>query len=109
MQYMAAWLGGNGCVPIYNLMEDAATAEISRTQIWQWVHQPNGVLADGRKVTAELVRALFQAQAERLKQTVGAERYAEGSYDLARKLIEEIVLKDEFTEFMTLVGYEHLQ
>ena len=56
IQYMAAWLGGNGCVPIYNLMEDAATAEISRAQLWQWVHQPNGVLADGRKITPELVR-----------------------------------------------------
>ena len=51
IQYMATWLGGNGCVPLYNLMEDAATAEISRAQIWQWIHQPNGVLADGRKVT----------------------------------------------------------
>ena len=56
IQYMAAWLGGNGCVPIYNLMEDAATAEISRSQLWQWLHQPNGVLCDGRKVTPELIR-----------------------------------------------------
>ena len=53
IQYMASWLGGNGCVPIYNLMEDAATAEISRAQIWQWVHQPNGILSDGRKITPE--------------------------------------------------------
>jgi malate synthase len=108
MQYMAAWLDGNGCVPIYNLMEDAATAEISRAQLWQWVHQPNGVLSDGRKVTPELVRATFESQSQRLKQIVGAERYGERSYDLARHLIEGIVLKDGFTEFMTLVGYEHL-
>ena len=67
IQYMAAWLGGNGCVPLYNLMEDAATAEISRAQLWQWVHQPNGVLSDGRKVTPELVRALFQEQMDKLQ------------------------------------------
>jgi malate synthase len=109
MQYMAAWLDGNGCVPIYNLMEDAATAEISRAQLWQWVHQPNGVLADGRKVTPELVRATFDAQSDRLKKTVGADRYAERSYDLARRLIEGIVLEDSFTQFMTLAGYDRLE
>ena len=53
VQYMAAWLSGNGCVPLYNLMEDAATAEISRTQVWQWVHHPKGILADGRNVTLD--------------------------------------------------------
>jgi malate synthase len=58
IQYMAEWLLGSGCVPIYNLMEDAATAEISRTQIWQWVHHPKGILDDGRKVTLELFRSL---------------------------------------------------
>ena len=51
IQYIEAWLGGLGCVPLYNLMEDAATAEISRTQVWQWVHNPRGILEDGRKVT----------------------------------------------------------
>ncbi len=109
IQYMAAWLNGNGCVPLYNLMEDAATAEISRSQLWQWVHQPNGVLSDGRKVTPELVRDLFQSQMGKLKQMVGDDRFARGSYARAGKLIEDIVLKDEFTEFMTLVGYEHLE
>jgi malate synthase len=108
IQYMAAWLAGNGCVPIYNLMEDAATAEISRAQLWQWVHQPNGTLADGRKVTPEMMQALFHEQMEKLRQVVGAEHFDQGTYDQARKLIENIVLKDDFTEFMTLVGYEHL-
>jgi malate synthase len=108
MQYMAAWLDGNGCVPLYNLMEDAATAEISRSQLWQWLHMPNGVLADGRKVTRELISAMFDEQTARLRQAVGDKVYVERSYDLARKLIEDIVLKDEFTEFMTLEGYEHL-
>jgi malate synthase len=108
VQYMAAWLSGNGCVPIYNLMEDAATAEISRSQVWQWVHHPNAVLADGRKITADLVRAFFTEEAHKLEGRVGHEAYRAGSYDKARRIIEDIVLKDEFTEFMTTVGYEHL-
>ena len=108
IQYMAAWLAGNGCVPLYNLMEDAATAEISRTQLWQWVHQPGGVLADGRRIAPQLVRAQFQDQANKMRERVGAELFDRGKYNQARKLIEEIVLKDEFTDFMTLVGYEHL-
>ncbi len=107
-QYMASWLSGNGCVPIYNLMEDAATAEISRAQIWQWVHQPNGVLADGRKITPELVRGLSLEQMAKLQDKLGTEAYARGNFDAARKLIERIVLKNDFTEFMTLEGYELL-
>jgi malate synthase len=108
IQYMASWLGGNGCVPIYNLMEDAATAEICRAQIWQWVHQPNGILADGRQITHDLVRRLYREQLGKLQESLGSEAFARGNFDLARKLIEGIVLKDEFTEFMTLEGYEFL-
>jgi malate synthase len=89
-------------------MEDAATAEISRAQIWQWVHQPNGVLSDGRKITPDLVRRLFQEQMGKLQEKLGTEQFDRGNFDLARKLIEGIVLKSEFTEFMTLVGYEFL-
>jgi len=108
VQYMAAWLGGNGCVPIYHLMEDAATAEISRSQLWQWLHQDNGRLPDGRKVSAEWLRELFRQQVAKLRSTAGAEPLVRENYERAGKLIEEIVLKEEFTEFMTLVGYEHL-
>ena len=108
IQYMAAWLGGNGCVPIYNLMEDSATAEISRAQLWQWVHHPNASLSDGRKITAEMVHAVFDEQMAKLQQAVGRERFLQGDYRPARDVIERIVLRDEFTEFMTLVGYEHL-
>jgi malate synthase len=108
LQYMAAWLDGNGCVPLYNLMEDAATAEISRAQLWQWVHQPNGTLADGTKVTSELLHTLFEKQLNHVKQQVGTERFAGGHYQRAHQLIEKIVLQDDFTDFMTLVGYEHL-
>jgi malate synthase len=109
IQYMAAWLSGNGCVPLYNLMEDAATAEISRAQLWQWVHQPNGVLADGRKISPALIGQYFKEQMGKLEQQVGPDRFARGNYVLARNLIEQIVLKDSFTEFMTLEGYEHLE
>ncbi len=108
IQYMAAWLGGNGCVPIYNLMEDAATAEISRSQLWQWVHHPNAVLDDGRQVTAELVAELFERETDRLRETLGQEAFAAGRYELAAHLIERIVFEDTFTPFMTSVGYEHL-
>ncbi len=108
IQYMAAWLGGNGCVPIYNLMEDAATAEISRAQLWQWIHHSNGVLDDGRKVTAELCRPLFNQQMDKLRQMVGPERFAREHYQRARELIEGIVLRQDFTEFMTLMGYQYL-
>jgi malate synthase len=108
IQYMAAWLSGNGCVPIYNLMEDAATAEICRAQLWQWVHHPNAVLADGRKLTTELCRGLFRQQLDKVRTVVGEARFAQGNYELARDVIEGIVLRDEFTEFMTLAGYEHL-
>jgi malate synthase len=108
IQYMEAWLSGNGCVPIYNLMEDAATAEISRSQIWQWIHQGGGELADGRKVTPELCRELFGEEMDKLRSMAGERRFGAGRYGLARDLIEGIVQQDEFAEFMTTVGYEHL-
>lgn len=109
IQYMAAWLGGNGCVPIYHLMEDAATAEISRSQLWQWTHHANARLDDGRRVTPALFTALLEDEAERLRATLGDHAFRAGHYDLARSLIGHIALDHEFTEFMTLAGYEHLQ
>jgi malate synthase len=107
--YMAAWLAGNGCVPIYNLMEDAATAEISRSQIWQWIHHPNGLLSDGRKVTKELCHRLFDEEMQKIRALVGDEQFSSGTYTLARDLMEGIVTNAEFTDFLTLVGYEHLK
>jgi malate synthase len=106
--YMAAWLAGNGCVPIYNLMEDAATAEISRSQIWQWIHHPNGVLNDGTKVTQELCHRLFDEEMEKIRALVGDEQFTGGTYARARELMEGIVTSDDLTEFLTLVGYEYL-
>src|SRR6185312_5239943 len=94
LQYMAAWLDGNGCVPINNLMEDAATAEISRAQIWQWIHHPGGVLRDGRRVTPELFRALLKEELAR--------QQGRPSLETAARLLEEITLAPEFSSFLTL-------
>ncbi len=110
VQYMAAWLGGNGCVPLYNLMEDAATAEISRAQLWQWVHQPTGFLSDsGQEITKEYIRNCFEEQSVKLQRLLGEERFSQGHYVEARDIVERIVLDDRFTDFMTLVGYELLE
>ena len=99
IQYLAAWLGGLGCVPLYNLMEDAATAEISRTQVWQWVHHPRGVLVDGRKVTLTLVRQIMQEEMRRF----------EGShFPQAANLFDQLVASDTLDEFLTLKAYELL-
>jgi len=108
IQYMAAWLGGNGCVPLYNLMEDAATAEISRSQLWQWVHHDNARLDDGRAITAALVHEQFDEQLDKLHARLGAKAFAAGHYLEARELIEKIVQRDAFTSFMTLEAYERL-
>lgn len=106
IQYLEAWLGGLGCVPLYNLMEDAATAEISRAQLWQWVHQPNGVLDDGRKITMELVRELIPQELAKAKSEVGAERYENGHFEQATALFDSLIAKDEFVEFLTLPAYQ---
>ena len=108
LQYMAAWLCGNGCVPINNLMEDAATAEISRAQIWQWIHHPRGVLEDGRKITAELFRAELAAEQQRLHQWLGESAYAAGRYEQAAALLDGITTASEFATFLTLAAYREL-
>jgi malate synthase len=105
LQYLAAWLGGNGAAAINNLMEDAATAEISRSQIWQWVHQ--GVpLEDGQPVTAELVVRIVSEELDAIRERVGAEAFAAGRFEDARQLFERVALADEFVEFLTLPAYE---
>jgi malate synthase len=108
IQYMEAWLNGNGCVPIYNLMEDAATAEISRAQIWQWIHNSKGVLSDGRKVTKELYFPIVKEELDKIRNIVGEERFASGKYELAAELINQLSTSDEFGEFLTLVAYEKI-
>jgi malate synthase len=107
IQYLESWLRGNGAVAIFNLMEDAATAEISRSQIWQWVH--NGVSTqDGTPITAAYVRHIADEELDKIKETVGTERYEAGRYDEARELFEQVALADEFVEFLTLPAYERL-
>jgi malate synthase len=107
IQYLEAWLRGTGCVPIYNLMEDAATAEISRTQVWQWVRH-GAKLADGRRVTPELVRATIAEELEKIRGLLGAARYDGGRFDLASRLFDQMMTGSEFAEFLTLVAYDHL-
>jgi malate synthase len=102
VQYLEAWLRGHGAVPLFNLMEDAATAEISRAQVWQWIRHPRGVLSDGRKVTKELFRSVLDEELAKVK------RFAGDKFDTARELFDEITTNDEFVEFLTLPGYEKL-
>jgi malate synthase len=105
--YLESWLGGNGAVAINNLMEDAATAEISRSQVWQWVHQ-GAALSDGRPVTADLVRRLTEEEMAGIEKAVGAEWFAKGNYAKARALFERMALADRFEEFLTIPAYAEL-
>src|SRR5687767_10200803 len=100
IQYLGAWLAGNGCVPVFNLMEDAATAEISRSQIWQWIRSPKGVLDDGRKVSVELFRKLLAEELVKVKSEM-----TEGKYDEGARLFERITADDQYVEFLTLPAY----
>lgn len=100
LQYLAAWLGGNGCVPINNLMEDAATAEISRAQLWQWIHHPTGVLDEGRNITPGLFEKLLQEELQAAGDDAHLQRAAE--------LFVQITLTSEFVPFLTSVAYGDL-
>jgi len=104
IQYLGAWLAGNGCVPVFNLMEDAATAEISRSQIWQWIRSPKGVLDDGRKVTVALFRDLLKEELPKVREYLGEEGWKAGKYEAAAKLFDEITTGD-YVEFLTLPAY----
>jgi malate synthase len=110
IQYLSSWLRGNGAAGIYGLMEDAATAEISRAQVWQWIRHGE-TLDDGRPVTPELVRKLADSELERIRGEVGDDEWfeKEGRPDLSRSLFERVALSgDEFVEFLTLPAYEEL-
>ena len=100
IQYLGAWLAGNGCVPVFNLMEDAATAEISRSQIWQWIRSPKGVLEDGRKITVDLFRILLKEELAKVKAEM-----SDGRYDEAAGLFDRITADDQYVEFVTLPAY----
>ena len=110
IQYISSWLRGNGAAAIYGLMEDAATAEIARAQVWQWIR--HGVtLDDGRAITPELVRELETDELEKIRAEIGDDDwfYSEGRPDLSRELFERVALSDEFVEFLTLPAYERLE
>ncbi|NDJ63256.1 MAG: malate synthase A [Chloroflexi bacterium] len=107
VQYLEAWLGGNGCVPLYNLMEDAATAEISRTQAWQWLHH-NATLDDGRTVTPELFDQFMQEELASIRTEIGAERYDSGHFERASQLFGEMSKSADFVPFLTNPAYEYL-
>jgi malate synthase len=107
LQYLAVWLGGSGAVGINNLMEDAATAEISRSQVWQWLH--NDVqLADGPVVTRDLVERVIEEEMAAIRERIGQEAFASGRWDDARALFTEMALSDDFAEFLTIPAYEQM-
>ncbi len=106
IQYLGAWLAGNGCVPVFNLMEDAATAEISRSQIWQWIRSEKGLLDDGRKVTAAMFRQLVAEELPKVKAYLGDAAYNAGKYAEGAALFEKITTDDIYVEFLTLPAYD---
>ncbi|MCA1030946.1 malate synthase A [Bacillus timonensis] len=108
IQYIESWLTGKGAAPIHNLMEDAATAEISRAQLWQWIRHPQGVLADGRKLTIDLFHQLLKDEVENIRQELGKERFDGGRFQEATELFKNLIMQDDFEEFLTLPGYELL-
>jgi malate synthase len=107
IQYVESWLRGNGAAAINNLMEDAATSEISRSQVWQWVR--NRVQrAEGGEITADLVREIEDEELAKLRETYGEELYGRGRFQEAREIFEQVALSEEFVEFLTLPAYERL-
>ena len=103
IHYLGAWLAGNGCVPIHNLMEDAATAEISRSQVWQWIRSPKGVLDDGRKVTAEMVKGFIKEELVKVSSSG-----AVGHWNRAAEIFDQMSTGENFEEFLTLPLYEEI-
>ena len=107
LQYLASWLSGNGAVAIFNLMEDAATAEISRSQVWQWVRH-GARLDEGPTVDKDLVREIEDEELSKLKEGYGPDLYGKGRFDEARELFERVALAEDFPEFLTLSAYDRL-
>jgi malate synthase len=108
VQYLAAWLAGRGAVPIFGLMEDTATAEISRAQVWQLIHHPNGKFDDGTEVTEELFNRTLDEELDKIKELVGPERWEQDEFEKAAELFARISTDDDFVEFLTYPGYEYL-
>jgi malate synthase len=106
-QYLSFWLSGRGAAAINSLMEDAATCEISRTQLWQWIHH-GAHLDDGRTVVPGLVRQILDEETTKIREQVGDEVWSAGRPEETRRLFEGVALSPELVEFMTVPGYEYL-
>jgi malate synthase len=105
LRYTEAWVGGRGAVPIFHLMEDAATAEISRAQLWQWIHHPAGVTAEGERITLAGFRELLAGELATLRAELGEQEYARRHFDAAARLLERLVDSPELPAFLTLEAY----
>jgi malate synthase len=108
IRYLEAWLRGQGCVPLYDLMEDAATAEISRTQVWQWLHHGVDLDNDGRALDTTRVRAVIDEELVRIRGEVGDAAFEGGRFPLARELFERVATERPLADFLTLAAYEHI-
>ncbi|GHO97120.1 malate synthase [Reticulibacter mediterranei] len=108
LRYLDAWLCGTGCVPINNVLEDVATVEITRAQIWQWIHHPWGILDDDRKVTIAMFRRLMSEELTKIKHAVGESRYVKGRFEQAAAILDQAITSERFVEFLTLPAYCYL-
>jgi malate synthase len=108
LRYLESWLRGIGCVPIFNLMEDAATCEISRAQIWQWIKHPKGALEDGRRITVGLVRGVVNQELKQIRADLGEETFDRGKFDEACTIFEAVATNEPLADFLTLPAYEAL-
>lgn len=107
IQYLESWLRGTGCVPLYNLMEDAATAEISRIQVWQWIKH-KAKISGGNVISLELVKNVIKEELELIKHLLGSEKFKLGKFELAARLFEKMVTEDNCPDFLTLGGYDYI-
>ena len=107
IQYIESWLRGTGAAAIFNLMEDAATAEISRSQVWQWIHH-GATMSNGQRISRELVQQLEQEELEKIRNAGSPDAEASQRLDEARTLFDEVALSKQFVEFLTLPAYGHI-
>ncbi|MFQ5585194.1 MAG: malate synthase A, partial [Calditrichia bacterium] len=107
--YIESWLRGVGAAALFNLMEDAATAEICRSQVWQWINHENAFLADGREITAELYREFQPQEMQKIRDAYGEKQFAAMKFDAAARIFDTLVTSKEFTDFLTLLAYKELE
>lgn len=107
--YLESWLKGSGAVAISNLMEDVATAEISRSQIWQWLHNPNAKLNDGRDISIELYKKILEEELNKIQEKIGTEQYSTRKYKQAKEIMNELILNPNFEPFLTPLAYSKLE